>query len=623
MPAMGGVPKLLRMFEAHFQSFDERDGRDAGARRLAALRAELKRRGLDGLIVPRADRYQNEYVPPCAERLAWLTGFTGSAGVAIVLDDRAAIFVDGRYLVQVREEVDCAVYSVEHLVEHPPAAWIEENLRPGAKLGYSPWLHTIEGAERLASACEAAGGSLIALDNNPLDVCWSDRPQPPRGAVVLHDLRYAGEDTVSKLGRVRTDMSKHRADMLIVSEPQSVSWLFNIRGSDVPHTPVVLAFAIVPATSRPAIYVDGRKLSGDVRDRLAEIAELRAPGDFEADLVALGKAQSAVRLDPSLCPDAIDRLINENGGKVLRGADPVAPMKAIKNAAEIAGARAAQQRDGVAVTRFLAWFDREAPRGKLTEIDVVEALESFRRDTGLLKDISFPTIAGAGPNGAVVHYRVTRRTNRRIEPGELFLVDSGGQYEDGTTDITRTLIHGTPSADMRRSFTLVLKGHIAIARAIFPDGATGAQLDPLARQFLWRDGLDFDHGTGHGVGSYLSVHEAPPRISKLGVTPLKRGMILSNEPGYYRAGAYGIRIENLVLVTEAKPVAGAEKPLNAFETLTLAPIERRLIEPALLTHEEAAWLDAYHARVRKTFAPIVDAQTREWLIGACARLAKA
>jgi len=620
---MGGVPKLLRMFEAHFQSFDERDGRDAGARRLAALRAELKRRGLDGLIVPRADRYQNEYVPPCAERLAWLTGFTGSAGVAIVLDDRAAIFVDGRYLVQVREEVDCAVYSVEHLVEHPPAAWIEENLRPGAKLGYSPWLHTIEGAERLASACEAAGGSLIALDNNPLDVCWSDRPQPPRGAVVLHDLRYAGEDTVSKLGRVRTDMSKHRADMLIVSEPQSVSWLFNIRGSDVPHTPVVLAFAIVPATSRPAIYVDGRKLSGDVRDRLAEIAELRAPGDFEADLVALGKAQSAVRLDPSLCPDAIDRLINENGGKVLRGADPVAPMKAIKNAAEIAGARAAQQRDGVAVTRFLAWFDREAPRGKLTEIDVVEALESFRRDTGLLKDISFPTIAGAGPNGAVVHYRVTRRTNRRIEPGELFLVDSGGQYEDGTTDITRTLIHGTPSADMRRSFTLVLKGHIAIARAIFPDGATGAQLDPLARQFLWRDGLDFDHGTGHGVGSYLSVHEAPPRISKLGVTPLKRGMILSNEPGYYRAGAYGIRIENLVLVTEAKPVAGAEKPLNAFETLTLAPIERRLIEPALLTHEEAAWLDAYHARVRKTFAPIVDAQTREWLIGACARLAKA
>jgi len=620
---MGGVLKLSRMFEAHFQSFEERGERDVGARRLAALRAELKRRGLDGLIVPRADRYQNEYVPPCAERLAWLTGFTGSAGVAVVLDDRAAIFVDGRYLVQVREEVDGAAFSVEHLVEHPPTAWIEENLRPGTKLGYSPWLHTVEGAERLAKACDAAGGSLIAVHDNPLDACWGDRPPPPRGAVVLHDLRYAGEDAAAKLARVRAEMSKHRADTLIVSEPQSVSWLFNIRGSDVPHTPVALAFAIVPVTGRPTIYVDGRKLSGDVRNRLAEIAELRAPGDFEADLAALGKAQRTVRLDPALCPDAIGRLIAANGGKVLRGADPIAPMKAVKNAAEIAGARAAQQRDGAAVTRFLAWFDREAPRGKLTEIDAVEALESFRRDTGLLKDISFATIAGAGPNGAVVHYRVTRRTNRRIAPGELFLIDSGGQYEDGTTDITRTLVVGTPSAVMRRNFTLVLKGHIAIARAVFPDGTTGAQLDPLARQFLWRDGLDFDHGTGHGVGSYLSVHEAPPRISKVGVTPLKRGMILSNEPGYYRPGAYGIRIENLVLVTEAPPVADAEKPPNAFETLTLAPIDRRLIETALLTPEEAAWLDAYHARVRDTLAPIVDAQTRDWLIGACAPLAKA
>jgi Xaa-Pro aminopeptidase len=611
------------MFEAHFQSFEDRKEPAAGARRLAALRAELKRRGLDGLLVPRADRYQNEYVPPCAERLAWLTGFTGSAGVAIVLDDRAAIFVDGRYQVQVREEVDEAAYSIEQLVEHPPTAWIEQNLRPGAKLGFSPWLHTLDGAERLAQACEAAGGSLIAVHDNPLDACWNERPPPPRGAVSLHDLRYAGEDASAKLARVRDEMSKHRADALIVSEPQSVSWLFNIRGSDVPHTPVVLAFAIVPLTGRPAIYIDDRKLGGEVRNRLAEIAEQRAPGDFEADLAALGKAQRRVWLDPAVCPDAIARLIVANGGEILRGADLIAPMKAVKNAAEIAGARAAQMRDGGAVTRFLAWFDREAPLGKLTEIDAVEALESFRRDSGLLKDVSFATIAGAGPNGAIVHYRVTRQTNRRIVPGELLLIDSGGQYEDGTTDITRTLAVGTPSADMRRNFTLVLKGHIAIARAIFPDGTTGAQLDPLARQFLWRDGLDYDHGTGHGVGSYLSVHEGPARISKLGAVPLKRGMILSDEPGYYRLGAYGIRIENLLLVVEAKPVGEAEKPLNAFETLTLAPIDRRLIEPALLTDDEAAWLDTYHARVRDTLAPIVDAQTRDWLIGACAPPAKA
>jgi Xaa-Pro aminopeptidase len=618
----GSCPRLPDMFEAHFQSFEDRNEPAAGARRLAALRAELKRCGLDGLIVPRADRYQNEYVPPCAERLAWLTGFTGSAGVAIVLDDRAAIFVDGRYQVQVREEVDAAAYSIEHLVEHPPAAWIEENLRPGAKLGYSPWLHTVDNAERLAQACEAAGGNLIAVDDNPLDALWHDRPAPPHGAVVPHDLRYAGEDASGKLARVRAEMSKHSAAALIVSEPQSVSWLFNIRGDDVPHTPVVLAYTIVPLTGRPAIYIDGRKLGGEAHNRLAEIAELRAAGDFEADLAALGKAQGAVRLDPALCPDAIERLIAENGGKILREADPIAPMKAVKNAAEIAGARAAQERDGAAVTRFLAWFDREAPHGTLTEIDAVEALESFRRDTGLLKDISFPTIAGAGPHGAIVHYRVTRKANRRIAPNELFLIDSGAQYEDGTTDVTRTLLVGAPSADMRRAFTLVLKGHIAIARAVFPDGTTGAQLDPLARQFLWRDGLDYDHGTGHGVGSYLSVHEAPPRISKLGAAPLKRGMILSNEPGYYRSGAYGIRIENLVLVTEAKPVADAEKPINAFETLTLAPIDRRLVDPALLTGDEAAWLDAYHARVRDTFAPIVDAKTRDWLIGACAPLAK-
>jgi Xaa-Pro aminopeptidase len=608
--------QITAMFEAQFQSFEDRTDRGESAPRVAALRAELKLRGLDGFIVPRADRFQNEYVPPCAERLAWLTGFTGSAGIAVVLADRAVIFVDGRYQVQVREEVDGAIFAVEHLVEQPPPAWIEANLRPETRLGYSPWLHTVEGAERLAKACTAARASLVPVEDNPIDAIWTDRPPPPLGAVVAHDLRYAGEDTPAKLARVRAEMQKLSADTLLVADPQAVSWLFNIRGTDIAHTPVVLAFATVPKEGPPALFVDLRKLGNGMRRRLEEVADVRPNAAFERDLVALGKEHRSLRLDPSTCPEAIARLIVENGGEIVRGADPIAPMKAVKNPVEIAGARAAHQRDGAAVTRFLAWFDRLAPRGELTEIDAVEAMESFRRETGLLKDVSFPTIAGAGPNGAIVHYRVTRKSNRRIAPGELFLLDSGGQYEDGTTDVTRTIAVGTPTPDMRRNFTRVLKGHIAIARTVFPEGTTGAQLDSFARQFLWQAGLDFDHGTGHGVGSYLSVHEGPARISKLGGVALKRGMILSNEPGYYRTDAYGIRIENLILVTEAAAEADAEKPVNAFETLTLAPIDMRLLEPAMLTPDEALWLDAYHARVREMIAPLVDLSTRAWLLAA-------
>jgi Xaa-Pro aminopeptidase len=611
------------MFEAHFQSFEDRAGRGDAAPRVAALRAELGKRGLDGFIVPRADRFQNEYVPPCAERLAWLTGFTGSAGLAIVLADRAVLFVDGRYQVQVREEADLALFSIAHLVDDPPPVWIEANLHAGAQLGYSPWLHTVDGAERLAKACAAPRAKLVPVDDNPVDAIWTDRPAPPLGAVVAHDLRYAGEDTAGKLARIRAELQKTSADTLMVSDPQAVSWLFNIRGSDIPHTPVVLAFATVPKEGRPALFVDLRKLGNEIRSRLEAIADVRPNAAFERDLIVLGEAHRSVRLDPASCPEAIARVIAGSGGEIVRGADPIAPLKAVKNAAEIAGARAAQLRDGAAVARFLAWFDLQAPRGELTEIDAVEAIESFRRETGLLRDVSFPTIAGAGANGAIVHYRVTRKSNRRIAPGELFLLDSGGQYEDGTTDITRTVAVGAPTPDMRRNFTLVLKGHIAVARAVFPDGTTGAQLDPLARQFLWQAGLDFDHGTGHGVGSYLSVHEGPARISKLGGAALRRGMILSNEPGYYRTGAYGIRIENLILVTEAAPVPGAEKPLNAFETLTLAPIDARLIDPAMLTEDETAWLDAYHARVRDAIAPLLDAPTRAWLIAATAPLTRA
>jgi Xaa-Pro aminopeptidase len=622
LPALAALRKLRGMFEAHFQSFEDRDDRGKSAPRVAALRAEFEQRRLDGFIVPRTDRFQNEYVPPSAERLAWLTGFTGSAGVAIVLADRAALFVDGRYQAQVREEVDSTIFSIEHLIENPPPAWIEANLPAGTQLGYSPWLHTVDGAERLTKACAAARASLIAVEDNPIDAIWVDRPQEPLGAVVPHDPRYAGEDATAKLKRVRAEVQKSSADTLMVADPHAVSWLFNIRGSDIPHTPVVLAFATVPKEGRPALFVDLRKLGSEIRSQLEEIADVRPNAAFERDLAALGQERRRLQLDPATCPEAIARLVVVNGGEIVRVPDPIAPMKAVKNAVEIAGARAAQQRDGAAVTRFLAWFDHHAPRGELTEIDAVEAVESFRRETGLLKDVSFPTIAGAGPNGAIVHYRVTRKSNRRIAPDELFLLDSGGQYEDGTTDITRTIAVGFPTADMRRKFTLVLKGHIAIARALFPDGTTGAQLDSFARQFLWQAGVDFDHGTGHGVGSYLSVHEGPARISKLGSAALKRGMILSNEPGYYRIDAYGIRIENLILVTEAAAVAGAEKPLNAFETLTLAPIDRRLIEPALLTTAEIAWLDAYHSRVRDALAALVDAPTRAWLLAATAALAR-
>jgi Xaa-Pro aminopeptidase len=610
------------MFEARFQSFEDRAERAASGPRLAALRTELARRGLTGLIVPRSDRHQNEYVPASEQRLAWLTGFSGSAGIAIVLMERALLFVDGRYTLQAREQVDTSLFTIEHLVETPPDRWIEENLTAGDRIGYDPWLHTVEGAERLSKACAAAGATLVAVEPDLIDAIWADRPAPPLGAVTLHDVRFAGEAAEDKLARIRAEVAKLRADALVVSDPHAVAWSFNIRGADVAHTPLPLAFAVVPQAGRPSLYVDGRKLSNKVRSRLEALADVREPSDFVGALGALGRQKQTVRLDQATAADALARLITSHGGKVTRGPCPIALMKAVKNEIEIAGARAAHIRDGAAVTRFLAWFDREAPRGKLTEIDAVAALESFRRDTGLLKDISFPTIAGAGPDGAIVHYRVTCRSNRVVAPGELFLIDSGAQYEDGTTDITRTIAVGEPTAEMRDRFSRVLKGHIAIARAIFPEGTTGAQLDSFARQFLWAQGLDFDHGTGHGVGSYLSVHEGPARISKLGTAALKPGMILSNEPGYYKAGAYGIRIENLVLVVAAAPVPGGEKPLNAFETLTLAPIDQRLIVPELLTPEETAWLDRYHARVVEALSPLLDADSRAWLTAAARPLGR-
>jgi Xaa-Pro aminopeptidase len=599
------------MFEARLQTFDDSSERAQSAARMASLRAELKLRGLDGFVIPRADRQQNEYLPASEERLAWLTGFTGSAGAAVVLADRAALFVDGRYTVQAAAQADPEIFSTEHLVDNPPDRWLEKNLKSGARLGYDPWLHTFDGAEKLKKVCEIAGATLIAVDDNPIDALWADRPAPPSGPVTLRGLAFAGESAADKLACIRVEIEKLRADVLVVSDPQNVDWTFNIRGSDVAHTPLALAFAVIPRDGCPELYVDGAKLSKDVREALDELADLRAPGDLAHDLREF--KDKTVHLDQASAADALSRLVAEGGAKAVRGADPISLMKAVKNEIEIAGMKAAHVRDGAAMVRFLAWLDAQAPGGQLTEIGAVEALESFRRDTGQLKDISFPTIAGSGPNGAIVHYRVTQASNRTIGKNELFLVDSGAQYQDGTTDITRTVAIGMPSEEIRDRFTRVLKGHIAIATAVFPEGTSGAQLDSLARFSLWQAGLDFDHGTGHGVGSYLSVHEGPARISKLGTVALKRGMILSNEPGYYKTGAYGIRTENLVLVVDAPAPEGAEKKLFTFETLTLAPIDRRLILPGMLSAAERAWLDAYHARVRKVIGPLVDAPAKAWL----------
>ena len=600
------------MFEAHFQTFEEPESGVALTARLAAFREELLRRKLTGFVIPRADSQQNEYVAPSEERLAWLTGFTGSAGQAIVLNDQATIFVDGRYTLQAAKQVDGKVWSVEPLADPPPESWLIKNLAATDRLGFDPWLHTSAAAERLAKACAKAGAELVAVDNNPLDAVWTERPASPLGAVTVHGAQFAGETEADKLGRIRAEIARLGVDALVLSDSHAVAWTFNIRGADVSHTPLPLSYALVPKEGRPAVFIDHRKLSNSARDHLEASADVLEPDALDHKLRELAQGGASIALDTATAADALSRLIAGSGGKPVRGSDPVSLLKAVKNPVEIAGTRTAHQRDAVALVRFLAWIDREAPTGALTEIDTVEALETFRRDTGALKDVSFPTIAGTGPNGAIVHYRVTRKTNRRIRRGDLLLIDSGAQYEDGTTDVTRTIAIGEPTPEMRDRFTRVLRGHIAIARAVFPDGTTGAQVDTLARQFLWHAGIDFEHGTGHGVGSYLSVHEGPARISKLGTTPLKRGMILSNEPGYYKTDAFGIRIENLELVVEAE-IAGAEKAMNGFETLTLAPIDRRLIDRARISRKELDWLNDYHARVRREVRPHLDEATKIWL----------
>src|SRR6185503_20225498 len=472
------------MFEAHFQTFDEPEGGVALSARLAAFREELARRKLTGFVIPRADQQQNEYVAPSEERLAWLTGFTGSAGLAVVMTQEAAIFVDGRYTLQAAKQVDAKAWTVESLIDPPPESWLSAHLKAGDRLGFDPWLHTSSAAERLSAACAKAGAELIAVDSNPVDAIWQDRPQPPLAPVAVHSLQNAGVAEAEKITQIKSEIAKLGVDALVLSDSHAVAWTFNIRGADVSHTPLPLSYAVVPKDGRPTVFIDHRKLSNLTRDHLEQSADVRDPDALVGELTALARSGAAIALDSATAADALSRLISSAGGKPLRGNDPVSLLKAVKNITEIEGTRTAHRRDAVALTRFLAWIDREAPSGALTEIDTVEALETFRRQTCALKDVSFPTIAGTGPNGAIVHYRVTRKSNRRISPGDLLLIDSGAQYEDGTTDVTRTIAIGTPSDEMRDRFTRVLRGHIAIARALFPDGTTGAQLDTLARQFL-------------------------------------------------------------------------------------------------------------------------------------------
>jgi Xaa-Pro aminopeptidase len=564
--------------------------------------------------VPRGDEHQGEYVPPRAQRLAWLTGFTGSAGLAAVLPEKAAVFVDGRYTLQARAEVDTGLFEPRHVTDQPLADWIAETLKPGQKLGYDQWLHTVGEVDRLRAAAEKAGGTLLPLPENPVDAAWGEaQPPAPLAPVLPHELRFAGESSEAKRTRLAERLAKDGVDAAVLTQPDSIAWLLNIRGGDVPHTPLPLSFALLNRDATVELFVDRRKLVPGLERHLGNAVSVSPPADFGPALDRLGQGRRKVQADPASAASWVFDRLQAAGAIVHRAADPCALPKACKNPVELEGTRAAHRRDGAALSRFLAWLAAEAPKGSLREIAASDRLEAIRAEGDNFRDLSFDTISGAGANGAIVHYRASPKTEKRIEPGTLYLLDSGAQYLDGTTDVTRTIAIGSPTAEMKDRFTRVLKGHIAVATARFPQGTSGSQLDTLARAALWQVGVDYDHGTGHGVGSYLGVHEGPHRISKIpNAQALLPGMIVSNEPGYYKTGAYGIRIENLVVVTPVE-VAGGEREMLGFETLTMAPIDRNAIEPALLTPAEIAWLDAYHARVRETISPLVDDATAAWL----------
>ena len=593
------------------------------ADRLAALRDQLKEDQLDGFVVPLTDEHMSEYVGTYAQRLQWLTGFKGSAGSAVVLPQEAAIFTDGRYTLQVRSQVSADQWSYQSVPETSISAWLKDHAPQGGRIGYDPWLHSRDWVKAATEALKARGASLVAVKANPIDAVWADQPDPSPARLLVQTDALAGKSSAEKRHDMAEWLDKQGADVAVLAALDSIAWTFNVRGADVTHTPVALAYALVSSDGTADLFVAGDKVGPDVAQHLGNGVRLHERSAFEGYLKGLNGKTVAV--DPERSVAAIFEALDAAGAKIVSVRDPAVLPKAIKNATEIAGHQAAQVRDGAAIARFLRWVEAEAPTGELDELKASDRLEQFRADTGELRDLSFDSISGSGPNGAIVHYKASPDTNRPLEMNSLYLIDSGGQYADGTTDITRTLAIGEPTAEMRDRFTRVLKGHIALATALFPKGVRGSQLDSFARRPLWEAGLDYAHGTGHGVGAFLAVHEGPQRIAPVGSgqsggdEPLQAGMILSNEPGYYKTGEYGIRIENLVLVVD-KEVTGAEKPMLGFETLTFAPIERRLIVKDMLSAKELAWVDGYHAEVVAKIAPGLDAEGRAWLEAACASL---
>jgi Xaa-Pro aminopeptidase len=594
------------------------------ADRLKALREQLKANQLDGFVVPLTDEHMSEYVGSYAQRLAWLTGFEGSAGSAVVLPQEAAIFVDGRYTLQVRQQVSPTEWSYQSVPETSTTEWLKEHAPEGGRIGYDPWLHTRDWVSKAKEALASRGAELVPVARNPIDEIWKDRPEASKAHLIVQPDQYAGKSAAEKRTEIGDWLQKQHADAAVLSALDSIAWAFNIRGADVTHTPVALAYALVYADGTADLFVASEKIGPDVRQHLGNGVRLHERAAFEQ---ALGELKGkTVVVDPERAVAAIFEALERAGAKVVPMRDPTILPKALKNPAEIAGQKAAQERDGAVISKFLHWIEEEAPKGEVDELKASDHLEALRRENPELRDLSFDSISGAGPNGAIVHYRSSEKTNRKLEKGTLYLIDSGGQYVDGTTDITRTVAIGEPTAEMRDRFTRVLKGHIAIATSVFPRGTRGSQLDSFARRPLWEAGLDYAHGTGHGVGSFLAVHEGPQRISPVGSAqsggdePLQPGMIISNEPGYYKTGEYGIRIENLVLVVP-REIDGAEKEMLGFETLTFAPIDRRLIDAEMLEPEELVWLNCYHAHVMAKIGPQLQGADLDWLRRACAPIA--